>query len=163
MSALFRKLQGLFLSHPPNYSEVTDKIAASGLPSLKKHIDFIKKSGITAIVSLTEKPLDRGLLEGKQLTYVHMPLKNHEPADPSTLLKIVEKIEELLSGGHRILIHCQAGRGRTGMVLTAYFMKKYGLGWAESLEKIRKIRPGSVEKPQERSLQELEKMLKADS
>ncbi len=163
MPALFRRLQGLFLNHPPNYSEVTDKIAASGLPSLKKHILFIKKRGITAIVSLTEKPLDRELLENTELTYVHMPLKDHQPAQPTDLLKILERIEELLNGGHRILIHCQAGYGRTGMVLAAYFMKEYGLGWVESVEKIRKIRSGSVEKLQEKSLQELEKMFKAGS
>ncbi|MEM1937459.1 MAG: dual specificity protein phosphatase family protein [Candidatus Caldarchaeum sp.] len=161
MPGALRKLQGVFIDKPPNYSEIDDRIAASGLPSRKKHMQYLKSRGVSAIISLTEQPLPKQLVEG--FTYLHFPLKDHQPADAPMLMKIVEAMENLLSQGHKLLVHCQAGHGRTGMVLTAFHMKHDGLGWRECLEFVRRLRPGSVEAGQEVSLRELETLLKAGS
>ncbi|MEM1943629.1 MAG: dual specificity protein phosphatase family protein [Candidatus Caldarchaeum sp.] len=161
MTGALRKLQGFFIDRPPNYSEIDGKIAASGLPSRKKHMRYLKSRGVSAIISLTEQPLPKHLVDG--FTYLHFPLKDHQPADAPTLMKIVEAVETLLSRGHKTLIHCQAGHGRTGMVLTAFLMKHKGLGWREGLEFVRRLRPGSVEVGQEVSLRELEALLKPGS
>lgn len=163
MPAIFRQLQGLFTESPPNFSEVSEKITASGLPSQPKHIRFVKSKGVSAIISLTEKPLPKNLIENTNIKYFHFPLQDHKPADPYNLLKIVDTVQRLVEDGHKVHVHCLAGHGRTGMVLAAYMMKTEGLSWMESLEKIRRIRPGSVEKNQERTLREFEKILRPGS
>jgi atypical dual specificity phosphatase len=43
------------------------------------------------------------------------------------------------------MVHCAAGRGRTGLILASYLVKKEGLGARQSIDKIRSIRPGSVQ------------------
>ncbi|MEM4302797.1 MAG: dual specificity protein phosphatase family protein [Candidatus Caldarchaeum sp.] len=163
MPGLLRKLQGVFTESPPNFSMFSEKIAASGLPSRRRHIRYIKNRGVSAVISLTEKPLPKNLVENEDIEYFHFPLEDHKPADPRELLKIVNTIQRLVDDGHRVLVHCLAGYGRTGMVLAAYLMKAEGFGWVESLEKTRRLRPGSVEKNQEKTLQEFESLIRAGS
>lgn len=151
------------MDKPPNFSLVTDRIFASGLPSRRKHIEFLRKQGITAIITLTEEPLPTQLLNGTNIKNIHIPLKDHQPADPHTIADIVKTVNQLLAEGEKVLVHCRAGLGRTGMVLTAYLMAEEKTGWRESLEKIRHIRPGSVEPVQEKTLKEFEKIMKVGS
>lgn len=160
MPGLWRKLQGLITEGPPNFSMVDEHVAGSGLPSRKTHIKFLKERGITAIVSLTENPLPERLLAGEDIAYIHYPLKDHQPPSPEDVVRIVEALENLVKSDKKVLVHCQAGYGRTGTVLAAYFMKKERLSWRDALAKIRGTRPGSVEKGQERTLMELEKFFR---
>lgn len=158
MPGILRKIQGLFTTAPPNYSSFTEKIAASGLPSTKRHINFLRAQGITAIISLTEDPLPDSIINGTNIKYFHFPLEDHMPADPHRIAEIVRTIEKLLADGDKVLVHCLAGMGRTGMVLTAYVMTLEKTGWQQALEKVRKIRPGSVEPGQEKTLIEFERL-----
>lgn len=163
MPTIFRRLQGLFTEKPPNYSAVTKKIVASGLPSRETHIKFLENEGVTAIVSLTEKPLPSKLLSGSKMKYFHFPLEDHKPADPKKIFEVASTVRDLVRSGEKVLVHCLAGMGRTGMVLTAYLMLENGGGWRENLDKLRALRPGSVEKNQEITLQLFEKLVKPDS
>ncbi|MEM0348983.1 MAG: dual specificity protein phosphatase family protein [Candidatus Caldarchaeum sp.] len=163
MSPILRKIQGIFTEGPPNFSMFTENVAASGLPSRRKHIKFLRRMGITAIISLTEQPLPPKLLENMDIKYFHHPLADHQPADPTKILEIVKHLQRLVSSGEKVLVHCLAGLGRTGMVLTAYTMLEKNLDWGTALETVRSIRPGSVEKNQETCLREFEKLAKLGS
>jgi atypical dual specificity phosphatase len=59
------------------------------------------------------------------------------------------------------LVHCAAGKGRTGALLAAYIVKKQNLTAKQAIEKIRIMRPGSVQSiMQETALSMYEKYLK---
>ena len=47
-----------------------------------------------------------------------------------------------------VAVHCLAGRGRTGTVLAAYFVHR-GLPAREAIQKVRDLRPGSIEVPEQ--------------
>lgn len=158
-----RKIQGIFTEGPPNFSMLTENVAGSGLPSTRRHIKFLRQQGITAIISLTEQPLPPQLLENQNIKYLHYPLADHQAADPAKILEIVKHLQKLVSSGEKVLVHCLAGLGRTGMVLTAYTMLEKNLDWRTALETVRSIRPGSVEKNQENCLREFEKLAKPGS
>jgi atypical dual specificity phosphatase len=56
-------------------------------------------------------------------------------------------------------VHCRAGKGRTGTVLAAYFVSK-GMSAAEALQRVRELRPGSIETPeQEHAIADLARRL----
>lgn len=60
----------------------------------------------------------------------------------------------------KIIMHCQGGFGRTGMMAAAYWVGK-GLSAKEAIDKVRQSRPHAVEtKEQEESLENLEKSIR---
>jgi atypical dual specificity phosphatase len=62
------------------------------------------------------------------------------------------------------LVHCAAGKGRTGTILGAYLLKKENLSAKEAITRIRNLRPGSIQTDsQENSLFEYEKYLRDNS
>lgn len=67
----------------------------------------------------------------------------------------LEAVHRALSQG-KVLIHCQAGLGRTGTMAAAYWIDK-GLSVNEAIKRVRKVNPGVIgTDEQEYSLYELE-------
>lgn len=55
-----------------------------------------------------------------------------------------DELIRLLSQGHRILIHCRGGLGRTGLV-TARLLVETGMPAEEAIQRVRAARPGAIE------------------
>ncbi len=115
---------------------------ASGIPAGSRAVKWLKKMGIDAVVSLTERPINGS----KEFNiYYNIPMINGDPADPQVLKKAVLKINDLINNGNCVLVHCSAGLGRTGMVIASYFIYTKHMDPEKALEKIKSIRPGSLE------------------
>jgi atypical dual specificity phosphatase len=160
---MFRRLQGLFTASPPNFSWVNERIAASGIPSRRKHLKWLRSTGVTAILSLTEDPLPASLVVAEGLDHHHIPMRNHESPSPEKLMLAVRELDRLVNSGNRVLVHCTAGLGRTGTVLAAYLIYKDGLDYLRAVETVRNMRPGSIEDRQITSLRDFERMVRAGS
>jgi atypical dual specificity phosphatase len=73
----------------------------------------------------------------------------------------VNYIDKKIGSGKAVLVHCAAGKGRTGAVLAAFMIKKENLSAEQAIERIRLMRPGSVQSiTQETALSMYEKYLK---
>ena len=65
-----------------------------------------------------------------------------------------EFVDEALSLGESVVVHCAAGYGRTGTMLACYLVHK-GYGPTEAINEVRRKRPGSIEtKEQENAIYE---------
>ena len=106
--------------------------------------EFLKDNGFGAIVSLTEFPLSEVLVEEFGFTVKHIPVRDFEAPTLGQIEDFVAFAEIARSEGKKLVVHCDAGIGRTGTMLACYLVSK-GYNAAYAIEEVRIKRPGSLE------------------
>ena len=147
---------------PTNFSWVTEgKLAGSGLPVTQDEFKWVLDKGIKSIVTVREVPLPSRWIDGTNIDYLHLMVEDYGVPNMEVLDEAVDYIDNKIQSGKPVLVHCAAGKGRTGALLAAYMIKKENLTADQALEKIRLMRPGSVQSiTQETALSMYEKYLK---
>lgn len=152
---VYRKVRANFTDKPSFFTWVRDaKLAASGRPYSRAQVDWLKDNGVTAILTLTEEPLPGEWTKG--IENHHISLSDHAALSASQMKLGADFIASALSEGKVVLVHCLAGKGRTGCVLAAYMMAYEGKTARQAIDELRSMRGGSVERPQERNVLEFE-------
>ena len=152
---VYRKIRSNFTDKPTFFSWVVEKkVAASGRPYSKEQVDWLRANGVNAILSLTEQPLPEEWTRGMEVH--HISMKDHAPPEVSDLWEAADDIAYSIAEGKVILVHCLAGKGRTGCALAAYMIVHQGKTAREAVEALRAMRPGSVEMPQQERVFEFE-------
>ncbi len=147
---------------PTNFSWVTEgKLAGSGLPVNQEEFKWVVDKGIKSIVTVREVPLPSKWFDGGDIDYLHLMVEDFGAPTIEVLDEAVNYIDKKIRSGKAVLVHCAAGKGRTGAVLAAYMIKKENLTAEQAIEKIRLMRPGSVQSiTQETALFMYEKYVK---
>jgi atypical dual specificity phosphatase len=106
-------------------------------------------------------PLPSKWFSNKAIDYFHLKVEDYGAPSLTYLDATVNYVKEHINDGKPVMIHCAAGKGRTGTILAAYFIKDFNLTAEEAIKKIRDLRPGSVQSmPQEKAIEMYEKYLK---
>lgn len=130
-------------------------LAASAMPDGPEELAWLRGEGIQILLSLSEDPPARRWIDEAGLMLVHVPVEDFNAPSPEQFDKCLSVIDQAQKTGMGILVHCLAGKGRTGTVLAAYFVSK-GMSALEAIRHVRAVRPGSIETPeQERAIQDL--------
>lgn len=131
---------------PRNFSWVIqNEIAGMARPvSVVSDLEFLKDNGIEAIVSLTELPLHKTLIEEFGFEYKHIPVADLTSPTQEQIEEFVTFVNNLISSKKKIVVHCDAGIGRTGTMLACYLVNK-GRSAKNAITEVRKKRPGSIE------------------
>lgn len=61
------------------------------------------------------------------------------------LERLIKWIDRKIDEGKKVLVHCYAGLGRTGTVISAYIIYKFNYKPDEAINFVRSKRPGSVQ------------------
>ena len=147
----YRKFHGRIISRPTNFSWIIPgKLAGSGLPSSYDHLLWLVKNNIKTIVTVREIPLPNAWFKkvnSFNLTLESFFLKTDDYNAPAVyeIYNVVEYIDSQIRKNKPVVVHCAAGKGRTGTVLAAYLIKKDKLRVDEAIRKIRSLRPGSIQ------------------
>tara|TARA_Y100000780_G_scaffold232465_1_gene264265 strand:- start:7700 stop:8200 length:501 start_codon:yes stop_codon:yes gene_type:complete len=157
---LWRKIYGAITKKPTNFSWIIDGIlAGSGIPTSREEFDWVRENGIKAVITLTEDPLPEEWLNDTD--YLYVPTIDRTAPDIEIIDKSVNFIEKNLKNNKSTMVHCAAGKGRAGTILAAYLIKFKDMDAKNAIERIRSMRPGSIENiSQETVLSVYEKYLK---
>ncbi len=129
-------------------------------------LDWVIKSGINVIVTVREVPLPSRWLDhirANSVTYLHVNVKDYGAPSLDELDKTEKYISLQIENGKSVMVHCAAGKGRTGTILASYLLKADpDMTAHQAITKIRKLRPGSVQsETQEQAVEMYEKYLKS--
>ncbi len=126
---------------------IEGEIAGMAKPaSTVSDFEFLKDNNIDAIVSLSEFPLDENLVEEFGFEVKHIPVRDFESPRMEQVEDFLKFAKEIRTDGKKLVVHCDAGAGRTGTMLACYLVSK-GYDAAKAIEEVRSKRPGSIETP----------------
>lgn len=171
----YRWLYSKMSSRPTNFSWViNNQLAGSGLPLSFDQFKWLVNHGIGTIVTVREISLpshwfsagDSESLQHhynniKKINYLHLRVEDYHAPAVEEIDSTVKFIENEIEAKRAVLVHCAAGKGRTGTILGAYLLKIENHSAKDAITRIRNIRPGSIQTDsQENSLYEYEKYLR---
>jgi atypical dual specificity phosphatase len=140
---------------------IEDKLAGCGLPVTDDEFEWLVQRGIKSIVTVREVPLPPDWFEDRDVSYLHLRVEDFGAPSIEELDASVNFIEQQLQNERPVMVHCAAGKGRTGTVLAAFLVKNEKLSAEQAIEKLRTIRPGSVQSVvQETAVSMYEKFIK---
>lgn len=135
-----------------NFSWVVDnKLAGSRGPRSKSDLISLKQRGIGALVRLVEP--HEAWVTSKEVMEVGLqdynePVPDFHAPTQAQIDRIIAYIDSHVENGIPVGVSCNAGIGRSGVVLACYLVRK-GLNPQDALELIRKKRGRGPEVPEQ--------------
>eukprot|EP00026_Physarum_polycephalum_P018700 Phypoly_transcript_20383.p1 GENE.Phypoly_transcript_20383~~Phypoly_transcript_20383.p1 ORF type:complete len:171 (+),score=19.56 Phypoly_transcript_20383:103-615(+) len=141
-------------AHDNGFSWVLDnKLGGMRLPQVESELAaIVTKYNIRLVVSLTEQPIQclTNLYEELAIVqFYHSPISDFSVPSIAQAHEIVSEMDQTISAGHAVVVHCHAGMGRTGMILACYLTAKGNMSAQHAVDLVRKKRPGSIVRVQE--------------
>ncbi len=133
----------------PNFSWVVeDRLAGMARPGRTNPLDddlaALAELGIVLLVSLTETSTPADTAAAHDIEVLHIPVRDMTAPTLEQLHEFTSRALLSVEGEKPVTVHCEAGMGRTGTFLAAWFVAG-GMGADEAIEKVRLLRPGSIE------------------
>jgi atypical dual specificity phosphatase len=149
----YRWMYGRVADRPTNFGWVLDgKLAGSGLPMTYSQFFWLIKHGIKTIITVREVPLPSNWftdsiknIDSDNINYLHLSVEDFGAPSIEEIDSTVDYIQRQIDNRKPVMVHCAAGKGRTGTVLAAYLLKNENLTAEQAIKKIRNLRPGSIQ------------------
>ena len=132
------------MSKPDNFSFIDDHIAGSSIPITTDHLQFFIDEGIKHVISLTpQRPLAFLHMDSDGLINHHLVI--YSAPSQEIIGKFLEIVNDAMSKGEKMVVHCQYGQERTGMMLALYLAEIQNYNTLDAMEIVREKRPRSLQ------------------
>ena len=119
-------------------------LAAMSKPRSEEELRWLRDHGIDVLITLTEEPPQRKLVNQVGLMLVHIPIFDFTAPTQQDFQNAVDAIRKAKDSGMGVAVHCGAGLGRTGTILAGWFVAQ-GMNSSDAINHVRHLRPGSIE------------------
>ncbi len=141
----------------------------AGLPGpayMEWHFSRLRKMGYSVVVSLECARLSTFEIEDAGFEHRKICVEDFTPPTFDQMDEFVEYVDHKLGEGKKVLVHCYAGRGRTGTMLAA-FLIHHGMAADAAIREIREkahaaygTLVGVIEPEQEETLRQYEQRVR---
>ncbi len=131
------------------------QLAGTPWPGVVRETDedlgALRTVGVTHLIALTEYPFDDKEAAAYGMRCTHSPMPDMHPPTEEQAWMLCALIDQLVNAGEVVAVHCRAGLGRTGTVLTAYWLwrARGKFSALKALEDMRRIEPLWVQSPRQ--------------
>jgi protein-tyrosine phosphatase len=123
--------------------------------NLDSDLEIVEKWAPNLVVSMTTesefKQSTAGDLPGRLseagIEWIHLPIEGFGAPEKETMIAwpaVSLRIQNILDGGGKVLLHCRGGQGRSGMIALRLLIE-IGENPSDALKRLRIVRPGAVE------------------
>lgn len=134
---------------------IHDSLAGRPGPHLEPwSVDEFRAAGFEAVINLSEHAPDVEAFTAAGIEVYWVPLPTDIPPTRSSEDQCVEALPRAyafvaaqISQGRRTLVHCYAGKDRTGMLMALLLAKQDGLPARVAIQRVRNVRPLAITAP----------------
>ncbi|EIW61835.1 tyrosine protein phosphatase [Trametes versicolor FP-101664 SS1] len=112
-------------------------------------LDYFERQNVKLVVRLNNPLYDAQVFRERGIDHLEMYFDDGTNPTDDIVRKFIDMADEVIEGGGVVAVHCKAGLGRTGTLIGAYLIWKYGFTATEAIAFMRIVRPGSVVGPQQ--------------
>ena len=129
---------------------IQDKLAGRPGPDTEQwDLISLREGGIGAILSVNDgRMCDPKELQSQGINYLCTPFSDYASPIPgnekiclAALPKAYAFAKNEIEKGHGVIVHCSAGKDRTGLFLSYFLIQQNGLSPKEAMQAVRKVRP----------------------
>ena len=125
-----------------------DELAGSQGPASLQDLFFLHDQGVRAVIRMEERTIAADTGSMVDLVDMFEPVPDFTPPELEQIQRMIEFIDQQTGARKPVVVSCYAGIGRTGTVLACYLVHR-GEEPAEAINRLRQLRPGSIQTPEQ--------------
>jgi atypical dual specificity phosphatase len=132
------------------------------LIAFEDDLPILYRLGIRGVVCLLNITTDEPVFRSAGFEFLCLPVDDGQPPTQAQAEAFVRFVDECRSRSRPVAVFCEAGLGRTGTMIAAYFVRQ-GESAQAAIASVRARQPGAIEtRSQIHFLQELEAIWKRE-